>query len=171
MNRIMRVSQRPLWAWLFLLGMVLTVTFQLISGFAFAMGVTAALSWHIAEGLAGSLFLLGEWTWLLGTKLGRVHLRRIFLLTETYRDSIRRQLQGSDDAPLRDGLNAALEGWFLVAATVTVIFGIALWRGCGICLMGHRILAWILALLWLVHLALSVWDHWPSRSNKPRRTS
>lgn len=109
MNGSMRVSQRPLWAWLFQLGVVLTVTFQLISGFALAMSVTAAFSWHIADGLAANFFLMGGWAWLLGTKLGRVHLRRVFLLTEAYRDSFRRQLQGSDDAPLRDGLNAALE--------------------------------------------------------------
>ena len=43
MNGGKRVSQRPLWAWLFLLGVVLTVTFQLISGLAFAMGVRSAL--------------------------------------------------------------------------------------------------------------------------------
>ena len=39
---------------------------------------------------------------------------------------------GRDGTPLREGLDAAVAGLFLLLASVTVILGILLWRGAGI---------------------------------------
>ncbi|WP_248885499.1 hypothetical protein [Acidithiobacillus acidisediminis] len=38
MKACMEANRRPLWVWFFLAGRRFTVTFQLLSGFAFAMG-------------------------------------------------------------------------------------------------------------------------------------
>lgn len=141
-SHVRRSRRRPFFGALFLLlGIVLTITFQLISGYLLAMGVTTALPWHVVDGLAPAFFLLGEWAWLLDTKLGRVHLKRIFLLTAEHRQVLRRQLHGDREFPLRDGLNAVLEGLPLWAATVTVALGIPFWRGCGACFVGRLVLA------------------------------
>ena len=163
-----RDERRPTWALFLLLGVVLTVTLQLASGLLLALGWIWLLPFHIIDGLVAALFLAGEWSWLLGSGAGRRSAARIFLLSATTRRRAARQWRnfGRDGTPLREGLDAAVAGIFLLLASVTVILGTLLWRGAGDLLPWHRTLAAILLLLWVLHLAFSIIDHWPRRHRK-----
>ena len=167
-----RDERRPTWAIFLLLGVVLTVTLQLASGLLLALGWIWLLPFHIIDGQVAALFLAGEWSWLLGSGAGRRSAARIFLLSAATRRRVARQWSnlgrnwGRDGTPLREGLDAAVAGIFLLLASVTVILGILLWRGAGDLLPWHRTLAAFLLLLWVLHLAFSIIDHWPRRGRK-----
>ncbi len=155
--------RRPHLTLLVLLGMVLTVTLQLVSGLMLALGQYWVLPWHIVDGQVTAGFLLAEWAWLLFSPSGRTHFRRIFLLSASYRRNLLEHLRGKGGTPLREGLNGALEGVFMLAASAAVAFGLALWQGCAACLDWHRALAVTLAVLWIAHSLLSACDHWPRK--------
>lgn len=146
-----------------LLGLVLTVTVQLVTGLLLFLGQGGVFAWHIADGLACAAFVSAEWAWLLASRSGRFHARRIFLLSPHHRRLALAQLRGHGDAPLREGLNAALEGVFMLAASAAVGCGLALWRGHADCFDWHRLLALVLAALWVAHSLISAWDHRPRR--------
>ena len=167
-SAVARDERRPTWALFLLLGVVLTVTLQLVSGLLLALGWIWLLPFHIIDGLVAALFLAGEWSWLLGYGAGRRSAARIFLFSATTRRRVARQWRnlGRDGTPLREGLDAAVAGIFLLLASVTVILGILLWRGAGDLLPWHRSLAAFLLLLWVLHLAFSIIDHWPRRGRK-----
>ncbi|MHB1280801.1 MAG: hypothetical protein ACYCYL_06150 [Acidithiobacillus sp.] len=161
----MATSCRARWALFVLLGSVLTVTLQLISGFLLAMGDTSIYAFHIADGLTAACFLAGEWVWLLSSTPGRQTAARIFLLSVESRHQLHRQLNRESGASkaLRDGLDAPVEGLFLIFASITACIGILLWQNHGGLLPWHRTIAEILLFLWLLHLVFSIHDHWPRR--------
>jgi len=123
-----------------LLALVLAVTAQLLTGFWLWRSPGATLlTVHVAAGLATTVLLVAEWTWLLATEAGRARLR-------------------SYVAP---GAGAA--GWidalFLLAVTATVVLGLLL---AGILRLGldlsllpllaaHRGLAAAVLVLYAVH--------------------
>ena len=166
------IRRRPRWALIILLGMVLTVTLQLLSGFLFAMGDNSIYRFHVVDGFAAACFIGGEWIWLLGSTRGRQIATRIFMCSRESRHQLYQQLlcKSAGVAKMRDGLDAILEGLFLIFASITVVFGFLLWRGHGELLPWHRGLAVVLLCLWIFHLMFSIRDHWP-RDRRGKRTS
>lgn len=139
------LDKRSKFSLLVLLGVVLSVTLQLVTGFLLQVSPQPSLlSVHIAGGIIATALLLAEWVWLLLTHSGR------------------RRLAGF----LAPG--AGPSGWsdalFLVAVTVTVVLGILLaciLRGIlrlpfGPLLDVHRAFAVAVAVLYLVHSVLAI---------------
>lgn len=136
-----------------LLGLVLAVTTQLITGFFLMARPSAALLVsHIVIGLITLVLVIAEWTWLAATRAGR-HRLAGFL--------------GAGTAPAQ-----WTEAGFLVAVTITVVVGAVLaavmhfgpGSAFGPLLGLHRALAIIVAVLYLLHSFFAM------RSTNQRRT-
>lgn len=128
-----------------LLLLVLAITAQLITGFTLmARPNGVLLTAHIAGGIAAVVLTLAEWLWLAATQAGRHRFAGFF------------------DA--KGGPAEWSEVLFLIAATVTVVFGALLaavmYLGLrllfGTLLDIHRALAIAVAVLYLAHTALSM---------------
>jgi hypothetical protein len=128
-----------------LLGLVLAVTAQLVTGFVMMAHFNAAwLMAHIAGGIAAIVLTLAEWAWLALAPAGRFKLRGFFA-------------RGS-------GPKEWSEGLFLIVATVTVVFGALLaaimYWGTALpfatLLTTHQALAIAVAVIYLAHSALSM---------------
>ncbi|MGH8427618.1 MAG: hypothetical protein ACRES7_06520 [Gammaproteobacteria bacterium] len=136
---------RGLFSVLVLLALVLAITTQLITGFTLMVRPNGALlAAHIAGGIAAVVLTLAEWLWLTATRAGRDRLAG-FLVTDS-------------------GPAEWSEAAFLLVATVTVLFGALL---AAVMYLGlrmpfsvlfgiHRALAIAVAILYLVHTALSL---------------
>lgn len=127
-----------------LLGLVVAVTLQLVTGFAlqFGAGGGALLTAHVAGGIAATLLVTAEWLWLLATPAGRARLAA-FVSRES-------------------GLAQWSDGAFLLAVSATVVLGLLLasnLRGGPALfpfdplLATHRGLAIAVAFLYLLHSA------------------
>jgi len=137
--------RRGIFSILVLLALVLAVTAQLVTGFWFAAQPGRVLLMvHVGVGTVAILLVVAEWTWLLAAPGGRAKLAGFF------------------------GRGTALaewsEGLFLIAVTLTVIAGAllaAVMRGgahlpFGLLLATHRVLAVIVAALYLLHSAYAM---------------
>ena len=164
-NNRMTTIRRPRWALFILLGVVLTVTMQILSGFLLSAGMHWIFSFHVADGLAAGVLIMGEWGWLLATPQGHKVMARMFLFSTETRHQLGRQIRGEIgfSASFREGLDAPVQGLFLIFASITVVIGILLWQRHGGYLPWHRVLAVILLVLWLLHLTFSIHDHWRRR--------
>ncbi|WP_414041186.1 hypothetical protein ACJU26_03640 [Acidithiobacillus sp. M4-SHS-6] len=153
-----------------LLGVVVTVTLQIVSGLAMAFGFLSLYPFHVADGFAAATFLAGEWVWLLGTPAGRIAIARLFPITTAARRLVIEHLtdleHGRIPEGLRFGLGALVEGLFLAFATVTVGVGLLLVTSSSsviILLTLHRSLAFGLTVLWCLHTAFTVLERLPGR--------
>lgn len=139
--------RRGTWSVLILLGLVLAVTLQLVTGFTLQTrgGGGALLTVHIAGGIAATLLLGAEWLWLLATRAGRARLAGF-------------AAPGSGPAEWSDG-------GFLLVVTATVVLGLLL--ACAVrggpallpfaaMLAAHRALAVAVAVLYLLHGAATM---------------
>lgn len=132
---------------LVLLGLVLAVTLQLVTGFLLeANAGIALLSVHIAGGVAATVLLAAEWLWLLTTHAGRTRLAGFVAA-------------GSGVADWSDGA-------FLLIVTATVVLGLLLAAAVhggpsvlpfGALLRAHRVLAIVVAALYLLHGATAMY--------------
>lgn len=127
-----------------LLGLVLTVTVQLVTGFALVANPGKdLLIAHIAGGFCAIALLAAEWAWLIGTRLGREQLRQFF---------------GASS-----GITEWTEAAFLAVVTATVVLGAmlasAMHDGLQLpfskVLAVHRGLAVAVAVLYLLHSYLA----------------
>ena len=128
-----------------LLGLVLSVTVQLVTGFILMAHFSQTLlSVHILVGALAIVFVADEWLWLLAAPAGRRRLAGFFA-------------SGS-------GMNEWSEAAFLVAVTATVVVGALLaptFHGgshlpFGALLATHRALAITVAVLYIIHSALAM---------------
>lgn len=129
---------------LMLLGLVLAVTAQLVTGFVMMAHFNAGwLTAHIAGGIAAIVLTLAEWAWLVLAPAGRFKLRGFFARESTAKEWS--------------------EGLFLIVATITVVFGALLaavmYWGAALpfvtLLATHQALAIAVAVIYLAHSALS----------------
>jgi hypothetical protein len=137
--------KRGLFSIVILLGLVLAVTVQLVTGFILMAHVNRALlSTHIFVGALAIILTADEWVWLLATRAGRYRLSGFF-------------------AP-GSGIAEWSEAAFLLAVTVTVVIGALLAASLhggvhlpfGALLATHRALAIAVAVLYLLHSALAM---------------
>ncbi len=144
-NEVSAKPKRGLFSTLILLGLVLTVTVQLVTGFALMAHVNRALlSTHIFAGALAIILTADEWIWLLATRSGRYRLSGFF-------------------AP-GSGIAEWSEAAFLLAVTATVVIGALLAASLhggprlpfGALLTTHRALAIAVAILYLLHSALAM---------------
>ncbi len=144
-NDVATKPKRGLFSILILLGLVLTVTVQLITGFALMAHVNRALlSTHIFVGALALVLAAAEWVWLLATRSGRYRLSGFF-------------------AP-GSGIAEWSEAAFLLAVTATVVIGALLAASLhggsrlsfGALLTTHRALAIAVAVLYILHSALAM---------------
>ncbi|MHB8249218.1 MAG: hypothetical protein ACYDCX_10100 [Acidithiobacillus sp.] len=157
-------ERRSAWSLAILLGLVITVTLQIFTGIAMAAGWISLLPFHVEDGMAAALFILLEWLWLAGTRPGRGTLRHLFPMASQRWHAAGRQLQGIFlGRPIpTPALNTIVEGAFLLFATMAVLLGLllvftALPSRFPLLLAGHRALASLLALLWIIHLLLALY--------------
>lgn len=127
-----------------LIGLVLAVTAQLVTGFALmAHARNSLLTAHIIGGVCAIVLTVAEWAWLAGTQAGRLKLRRFFA-------------PGSGPADWSEAV-------FLAAVTITVILGALLAAAMhgslrlpyGAMLTTHRGLAIAVAVFYLLHSSLA----------------
>lgn len=142
---------------LVLIGLVLMVTVQLLTGFALMFHSGAPLlAAHITSGLALLLLVALEWVWLCATRPGRCRLGGFISA-------------GS-------GLAEWSEAAFLIVITFTAIFGallaaimkLGLHLPFGLLLETHRALASIVLILYLAHSVFAM-RHGRSRTSHPRQ--
>ena len=145
--------QRGFLSIIILLGLVLAVTAQLVTGFALMAHLNhALLATHIFVGALAIILTAAEWAWLLATRSGRYRLSGFFAA-------------GS-------GIAEWSEAAFLFAVTATVVVGALLAASLhggprlpwGALLATHRALAVAVAVLYLLHSALAM-----RRRGKERR--
>lgn len=137
--------KRGLFSIFILLGLVLAVTVQLVTGFVLMAHVNRALlSAHIFVGALAIILTAAEWAWLLATRSGRYRLSGFF-------------------AP-GSGIAEWSEAAFLFAVTATVVIGALLAASLhggmrlpfGALIATHRVLAIAVAVLYLLHSALAM---------------
>lgn len=137
--------KRGLLSILILLGLVLAVTVQLVTGFVLMGHVNRALiSTHIFVGALAIILTAAEWFWLLATRSGRYRLSGFF-------------------AP-GSGIAEWSEAAFLFAVSATVVIGALLAASLhggprlsfGALLTTHRVLAIVVAVLYILHSALAM---------------
>jgi hypothetical protein len=153
-------ERRSAWSLAILLGVVITITLHIFTGIAMALGWMSLLPFHVEDGMAAALFILLEWLWLAGTRPGRRTLRDLFPTGQRWR-AAGRQCQGIFLGRPTPALNTIVEGAFLLIATLAVLLGLllvftALPARFPLLLAGHRALAGLLALLWIIHLLLAL---------------
>jgi len=136
---------RSVFSLLVLLVLVLAITAQLVTGFllVFHPGTTL-VKIHVAGGVAALVFTVAEWLWLCTTRTGRYRLKGFV---------------GAGSGPAEWS-----EAAFLLVATVTVALGALLAAmmhghlGSSFepVLEAHRALAIAVAVLYVIHSALSM---------------
>lgn len=128
-----------------LLALVLAVTAQLVTGFVWMIRPSPALLVaHIVGGTVALVLTVTEWTWLGTTRAGR-HRLAAFVAADS-------------------GLTEWSEAAFLVVVSFTVIFGallaaimdLDLHLNFDALLNIHRALAFVVAVLYLIHTILSM---------------
>ena len=118
-------ERRSAWSLAILLGVVITITLQIFSGIAMALGWMSMLPFHIEDGMAAALFILLEWLWLAGTRPGRRTLQDLFPTGQRWRTA-GRQCQGIFLGRPAPALDTIVEGAFLLIATMAALLGLLL---------------------------------------------
>lgn len=133
-----------------LIGMVVTISLQLITGFYMMGAKIHTGGWvhlHVTVGVLAIIFIIWEWFWLLTDEAGKHRLKTFFG-------------KGTTAAEVTEGL-------FIIVATITIAFGAFLAAGAylGVGFVqdkqlmffkGHQGMAQLVLVLYVVHLIFTM---------------
>ena len=150
------------------LGLLLSVTFQMVTGLAGWLLSVFPFAWHVCVGLFLVVILGFQWGWLGMTPQGRKTLGYLFPWTPRGFSAIARDVLGllrgvlSPPGP-RPGLPGFMHGIFLLSVTLVALLGLTLlgvirgwWSGVPFLslLMALRYGTLVMAAQWLGHIGM-----------------
>lgn len=162
------IQQWPVAAKWLHLALLLSVTFQMITGLSGWIGSFFPFTWHILVGLCLMLVLGLQWGWLLMTSIGRSTLRYLFPWSPRGLRLVIMDVKGLTQGLLtssgpRPGLPGFMHGIFLFSVTIVALTGFTLlgafrgwWSGVpfGTLLTALRYGTLVVAAQWLGHVGM-----------------
>ena len=113
------------------LGLLLSVTFQMVTGLAGWLLGVFPFAWHVRVGLSLIVILVSQWSWLLMSAQGRRTFGYLFPWTPKGLSAIARDVAGLLRGVLappgpQPGLPGFMHGVFLLSVTVVALSGLTL---------------------------------------------